>query len=268
MSPGAWADGNGTPIAESTVLERAARASAVLLGESHDDARHHDWQLRTVTALHALNPRLALGMEMFPRRVQPVLDQWVAGELDETALLRRSKWSSVWGLPPELYLPLLRFARDNRVPVIALNVERSLVRRTSREGWASIRADEREGVGDPAPITDSYRERLNAVMSGHGPARGDERERAARFERFIQAQSLWDRAMAEAIADTWRRSGRTVVAVMGGGHVRYGDGVPHQLKALGIGDVTALLPWNPDDDCAELKAGGVADAVHGIAPRP
>jgi uncharacterized iron-regulated protein len=65
---------------------------------------------------------MLLGLEMFPRRAQPVLDRWVAGELTEAELLTQTEWSKVWGFDPSLYLPLFEFARMNRVPMVALNV--------------------------------------------------------------------------------------------------------------------------------------------------
>ena len=62
----------------------------MLLGEYHDRPDDHRWQLQTVAALAAEHPAVVLGFEMFPRRAQPVLDRWVAGELDERALLRET----------------------------------------------------------------------------------------------------------------------------------------------------------------------------------
>jgi S1-C subfamily serine protease len=55
---------------------------------------------------------------------------------------------------------------------------------------------------------------------------------------------------------------------MGSGHVRDGHGVPHQLRALGVGDIVSLLPWDAGNACDELQAG-LADAVFGVdAPAP
>src|ERR1035441_7797615 len=48
-----------------------AKRGVVLLGESHDQAEHHRWQLHTITALFSHRPDMVLGFEMFPRRVQP-----------------------------------------------------------------------------------------------------------------------------------------------------------------------------------------------------
>ena len=132
----------------------------VLLGESHDNAEHHRWQLHTIAALHALQPNLVLGFEMFPRRVQKALDEWVAGELGEEEFLKRSEWNRVWGFDARLYMPIFDFARMHRVPMLALNVDRDLVARVGERGWASIPESEREGVGDPAAPSAGYREAL------------------------------------------------------------------------------------------------------------
>lgn len=266
-APGRWYDGAGQPVGQDSVLRRAASAPAVLLGERHDSAEQHRWQLQTLAALHAVNPNLAVGLEMMPRSRQPVLDRWVAGGLDEAAFLTESRWTEVWGFDAALYMPILHFARMHRLPLVALNVNRALVSRTAKEGWAAIPAGTREGVGDPAPLPAAYIDDLAEVMSHHGTPV----DRASdRFQRFTQAQALWDRAMAEAIATAHRRTGRTVVALAGSGHLRYGHGIPHQLAALGIGGTQVLLPWESGQECADLTDRGprVADAVFGIAPEP
>src|SRR5262245_17046197 len=172
--------------AASEVLASAARSRFVLLGELHDRVDHHRWQLQTVAALAALPP-VVLGFEMFPRRAQAVLDRWVAGELDDAALLRESDWQQVWGFPASLYLPLFEFARLNRVPMRGLNVERALVTRVGREGWAAVPAGEREGISDPAPPSAAYRAMLAEAMAAHGG------ETAGSEERFVEAQLTWDR---------------------------------------------------------------------------
>ncbi|WP_448202674.1 ChaN family lipoprotein [Azospirillum sp. sgz302134] len=259
VKPGGWADASARPVDAADLLRRAAKAPAVLLGEQHDSAEHHRWQLHTLIELYALNPKLAVGLEMLPRSAQPVLDRWSAGHLSEAELLKQTNWPKVWGFDAQFYLPILHFARMNRLPVIALNVERGLVSRTAREGWAAIPAAERAGVGNPAPPPASYTDRLREAMAAHGPK---ERESAS-FQRFVEAQSVWDRAMAERIAATHRGTGRTVVAILGMGHIEGHDGVPFQLADLGVADSLVLLPWDADRPCDGLD-GRVADAVYGL----
>lgn len=268
VPPGVWADGTGTAVEPVPLLRRIAEAPVVLLGEQHDKPDHHRWQLHTLAGLHALNPDLAVGMEMLPRRLQPVLDRWVAGELTEGEFLKETDWRTVWGFDPQFYLPILQFARLHRLPVVALNVERSLVSRTARNGWAAIPEADREGVGTPAPPTEAYRKRLTETLAAHDrsearAASDDAPNRAA--QRFIEAQGVWDRAMAEKIAETRRTTGRSVIGILGEGHVAGREGVPHQLADLGIGDAAVLLPWDADRDCEELD-GRIADAVFGLGP--
>jgi uncharacterized iron-regulated protein len=277
LSPGAWmrvGSEGVSALAPQRVFDDLAQHRVLLLGENHDNAEHHRWQLHTIAALHARLPGLALGFEMFPRRVQPVLDQWTAGELTEAQFLERAQWSAVWGHDPQIYLPIFHFARMHRVPMLALNVERSLIRRVGDEGWAAVPPHEREGVGDPAPASPAYLVSLYESYLAHqaaeqrpgrAPTEDDLREPA--FVRFVQSMQVWDRAMAEGIALRATQAPRaTVVAILGSGHLRGGFGVPHQLRALGIGDAVVALPWDTDQDCAELSAG-VTDLVFGVAPQ-
>ena len=261
---GAWVY-PGSSEKRDDVLVALAKRGVLLLGESHDEVEHHRWQLHTITALFSRQPDMVLGFEMFPRRVQPVLDQWSKGELNEAAFLRAVDWPRIWGFDAELYLPLFHFARMHRLPMLALNVDRETNRRVAEQGPA-VPSSEREDVGDPAPASSSYRERLFESFKKH-PAGGEGASaNSEQFSRFVKAQLFWDRAMAEAIAGA-RRSGRRplVVGIMGHGHVEYRDGVPHQLAALGVDDVATALPWPAGADCP-VHDPTIADVLFGLAP--
>jgi hypothetical protein len=227
---------------------------------------------------------MILGFEMFPRRVQPVLDRWVAGELTPEAFLREVEWAEIWGFDADLYLPLFHFARQNRVPMVALNVDRALVARVGREGWDAVAAEDREGVSDPAPASEAYRRSLARVYANnhrHPAAKGgdhaspldtsaedlDEILEDPGFRRFVEAQLTWDRAMAEALARARRSGGNPlVVGVVGRGHAEHGWGIPRQVGDLGVSDTAVLLPIDRADDCGNL-APDIADAVFVVEAR-
>jgi uncharacterized iron-regulated protein len=266
---GVWTVPGVGPVATREILGRAASAQVVLLGESHDNADHHRWELHTAAALAGQHPRLILGFEMFPRRVQGALDRWVAGELTEKEFLAASDWSQVWGYDAEYYLPLFQFARMYRIPMVALNVDRDLVHKVRAQGLAAVPPQEREGVSDPAAPGESYLTRLFAAYSQHpdkksgAPARSD-----PEFNHFVEAQSVWDRAMAQALADAAaRKPDALVIGVMGARHIAHGEGVPHQLDSLGIKRVVSLLPWEHEADCGDFSAG-LASAVYGLPYAP
>lgn len=253
-----------SPYPAPAVLEQLSAQQVVLLGETHDRADDHRWQLDVLTALHRQRKSLAIGFEMFPRRLQPVLDRWVAGELTEAAFLEQAEWKKVWGYDAELYLPLFRFAREHRLPMLALNVDRKLVQQVSAKGWDAVPESERQGVSRPTPPGEAYRAILREVFDSHAELQKE----AGRFDYFVDAQVLWDRAMAEGVADhLQRRPQDLVVGILGAGHIQNGYGVPHQLKSLGVTRQSSLLTWPSDHSCKALTAG-LADAVFVIPPQP
>lgn len=264
---GRWIDpATGQTVAADGLLAGLATRPIVLLGEEHDNAAHHRWQLSVIEALYARRPDLVLGFEMFARASQPVLDQWVAGEIDAGQFLLATRWKETWGFDPQLYLPIFEFARRHKLPMRALNVERTLIRRVAREGLAAVPSTEREDIGDPAPALPAYRRWLAEVFAHKRAPHGDQAAAAPdpAFERFVAAQLTWDRAMAEALAAAHAQSEtRLVVGIAGIGHLQNGWGIPHQLRDLGIVDAAVLLPVAAGTACAELPAG-FADAVFAI----
>jgi uncharacterized iron-regulated protein len=288
---GNWIDGaSGNAIDGRDLLREFSKWSAVvLLGESHTSPDHHVLQLQTVAALQdrtdksVLGERMVLGFESFPRRLQGVLDDWVAGKLSAEAFLNAVEWRRVWGYDSALYMPLFQFARLNRIPMVALNVERSLVSRVGREGWAAVPQDAREGLTDPAPASEGYLRDLAAVAAmkrmmapGGGdsqsvPAEPDdaaiaEAMKQPEFKRFVEAQQTWDRAFAQGIADARRKyPNATIVAVLGSGHVAFGYGAAHQLKDLGVTGVVSLIPVSVDTACSRVGKS-FANAIFTLPP--
>jgi uncharacterized iron-regulated protein len=258
---GTWiAPATGRVVAQADILAEAAKAQAVLLGETHDIAEIHRWQLHVTVALHVLQPDLAVGFEMFPRRVQPVLDEWVAGKLDTEQFLVRVEWSDVWGFDPELYLPLFHFCRQQSVPMLALNCERGLLRRVRTEGWPAIPEAERDGVSPSKPATEAYRQYLGSLMNSIAAA-GTPAPAREISDGFVAAQQVWDRAFACNIANALKNgTASLVVGIIGRGHLEFGHGTPYQLRDLGIERISILLPSGPDDSERNV-APGIADAV-------
>jgi len=257
------------PIDNQFLMKKAAKQQVVLLGEQHPDAVHHRWQLQTITQLYAHNPNIVIGFEMFPRRIQPVLDAWIRGDLSEEEFLQQSDWDDVWQYDPDLYMPLFRFARMNRLPIAALNVDMDLIRQISQKGWDDVAEKEKEGVAPPRPAQADYLKSLKKVFDQHPNVEEDEKNNdeksRQRFNRFVEAQLTWDGAMAQKIAHVQKLGGDPlVIGVMGSGHLTERHGVPHQLEGLGLNS-TVLLPWTLGWDCNDLTPS-YADAIFGLEP--
>jgi hypothetical protein len=198
-------------------------------------------------------------------------DRWVAGDLTARQFLEQSEWGTVWNLPSELYLPLFQFARINRIPMVALNIDAALNKAITAKGWEAIPEGAREGVGRPAPPPKAYRDALFEIYREHSTVGGKDTAKTPATDRafghFVEAQTTWDRAMAEGLvrhaAAGSAAAKPLAVGIMGSGHIRFGHGVPHQLRALGVKSIGTLLPVPFDTDCKELPAG-LADAVFAL----
>lgn len=276
---GQWVNHKGKSQKNSKIIKKLSQAKVVLIGEDHENPEHHRMQLHTIAQLYAREPNMALGFESFPRKTQSILDEWVAGKLNEEEFLKRVKWDEIWRFNKDFYMPMFHFARMNKIPMIALNVERKLVSEVSSKGWENVDKDIREGVSKPADANRDYIEVLAEVFAQHMPKHGHSEESPEltendvkeimenpSFQKFMQGQLVWDRAMAEAISKAIHKDKKSlVVGVMGAGHVMGDYGVVHQLKDLGIADNESitLMPWDGSVECDQLKQGAF-DYAFGI----
>jgi uncharacterized iron-regulated protein len=214
-------DGNPSTLEE--LAEHMQDARAVVIGEMHDRLDHHDNQLRILQALDARGIRLAIGLEAFEQPAQEHLDAFVAGRIDLRELLRRTRWYQRWRFDFRLYEPVLVFARERGIPLLALNVPNEIVGKISAGHTDQLSASERAFL--PTQVDRSvpgYRERLKAAWEQH-PGQ-------ISLENFIEAQLLWDEGMAEVAARfAAAHPDRSLAIIAGNGHVEYGQGIAGRL---------------------------------------
>lgn len=261
---GRWLDpATGKDINHAKLIQSLVCQQVVLLGENHDQAEMHRWQLHVAAGLLAHRPDLVMGFEMFPVRVQPVLDAWVSGTLSEVTFLETVDWKNVWGFPAELYMPLFQFCRQFRIPMKALNCRRALVSEVGKLGWDAIPEADRDGLTPAQPATNAYRQYLFGITGGGmGPKKVASPDDPA-FDRFIRAQQVWDRAFACNIKKNLDQADPPlVIGIIGRGHLEYGYGTPYQLRDLNIDNIKVLLPvYAVDTERNNGQTAAIADAV-------
>src|SRR3954465_4551582 len=98
-----------------SMLADLARADAVFVGEQHEEASTHALELAILEGLTRRHVPVVLAMEMFERDVQPAIDRYLSGEIDEDAFLKESR---PWPRYAIDYRPLIEFARAHKIPVI------------------------------------------------------------------------------------------------------------------------------------------------------
>jgi uncharacterized iron-regulated protein len=259
---------SGKPVAWRDMLRAIGSDRVVYLGEQHDNVHQHDFQRDVIEAMYAQDPKLAIGMEMFQRPYQEPLTEFVEGKIDEEEFLRRTEYFTRWGWDYHWYRPILLFAREHRLPVIALNAPREVNRKVSRGGLDSLTEEERAWIAAEIDLgIEAHREYVKRVWDQHPMPPG-----MMTFDNFYASQCVWEDTMAESVANALaERPGYRMAVVVGGGHVQRGFGVPIRAERRGAAPMAILVgavATGPltDEDIAQLIEGDPGDYVFVTGP--
>lgn len=232
-------------------LMRALEAVRVVyVGEVHARAADHEVQRRIVEGLWQRGGKIGIGLEMIPRTAQSALDRWVCGTLDEKAFLEEAAWEANWGFPFSGYRPVFVFARENNLPMRALNAPPSVVRKVSRHGLDSLGDEDRRHIARHFFMDDTahrayIQQEFNAHVSGG----------IKDFEAFYQAQLVWEETMAESLA-LWmvEEPLNHVVVLAGKGHVNQRFGIPERVRRRLEHRYAVVVPAAADEAPEEVTA--------------
>ena len=188
----------GDALSVAQLASELANTDIVVIGEHHGHHASHLLQAQLQQALLRQTPEQVLSMEQFNLDHQQALDDYLAGRTGETEMLEDSQaWDNYRGS----YRPLVEFARQNSVPVIAANAPADVVRCLGRKGpdyldslAPSLRA---ELPDSPFLDTPAYKAKFaEAIRGSHGT--GDE-ALSERMMNSYRAQLLRDNTMADRI---------------------------------------------------------------------
>ncbi len=201
------------------IFDLISEKKIIYVGEYHDRFSHHYMQLRIIKGLYERGKKIAIGMEMFQRPFQNVLDDYIANRIDEKEFLRQSEYFKRWGYEYNLYKPIIDFAKNKNIPIIALNLPKEIIEKVSKEGIDSLSDEENKSIPADLDFSDKvYTDRLYEVFKRH---------RSDNFDFFLQSQILWDETMAMSIDQFLRNNpDYQIVVIAGSGHLQYGEGIP------------------------------------------
>ena len=234
----------------SQVITAVGDKRIVYVGENHDNYANHTVQLQFIKDLSGSGVQIAIGMEMFQKPFQPVLDEFIKGSIDQKTFLKKTEYFKRWGFDYDLYKPILDYARDNRIPVIALNIEKEIVDSVAKDGIDALPPDVKAKIPQAMDFSDEqYKKRLQKIFMMH------ESLKERNFDFFNQAQILWDESMSQSIADYLSsHPDRRMIVLAGNGHLTYGSGIPKRTaRRNGLSYAIVL-------NDAELEKG-IADYV-------
>jgi len=242
------------------LVDRLVEGDVIFVGEVHDDSLTHIVEHELLKRVSRHHRDLGVALEMFERDVQEVLDGYLSGRLTENDFLAVSR---PWRNYRTAYRPLVEFARENRLPVLAMNIPRRYANRVAvmgERGLAALADSEKVWIArELKPLDDEYRrwfmEQIREARPG--PMK--------RFdpENLYKAQCIKDDTMAESIKmfrDT--HPGVKVISYQGDFHSAFGLGVVKKLRLLDPSVKTVVVSIVPVEDIGNVdfqEHGGQGD---------
>ncbi|GAA4373163.1 ChaN family lipoprotein [Hymenobacter koreensis] len=220
---------DGKPVSFEKMTKELATADVVFFGEQHNDPLAHWLELQVAKELAQRKAgQLVLGLEMFERDVQPLVEQYNTGELDDKAFEEQSR---PWPNYSTDYKPLLQLARQQKLRVVGTNVPRRYAQQVARQGVASLDAlpTEEKAWLAPLPLVVDYTlpgYQQMAKMFGGSAAHGTA---GPGLQQMIAAQALKDATMAHFIRQS-RQPGQLLLHINGSFHSDNHDGIVHYLR--------------------------------------
>jgi uncharacterized iron-regulated protein len=239
-------------VSFSQMMAEAAGANVILVAEAHDNEKDHATELDVIRSFQAKKAPLAIGLEMFQTDYQKQLDDWIEGRITEENF--KSIYFRNWTFDWSLYRDIFIYARNNHIPMIALNIPKEIVSKVARQGFASLTPEERKSL--PAgvtcdlnnPQTEFLRKTFQEVFRHEANGKI--------FANFCEAQAVRNNGMALHISDDLKRHpGRKLVVLTGVWHaVKYG--IPERLTNTGNVSYKVILP-----EIAEMNAKNATSAI-------
>ncbi|MCM2357680.1 MAG: ChaN family lipoprotein [Geobacteraceae bacterium] len=230
-------DKKAAELAEA--VKNVEGADVIFIGETHDNAQHHAAQLDIVRSLHAKKVNMAIGLEMFTPEDQQELDEWTAGKLDEETFkpIYARNWSYGW----DLYRDLFIFARDNRIPLIALNIPKKVMAKVVAQGGSALKESE-----IPPKISWTLNEYQAGYMKAIARQVFGSSPPARLHTRLSEAQALRNTGMAWNVAKYRKAHGADKVVVLAGTWHCVKNGVPELLSVYDKLTYKVILPELPE----------------------
>lgn len=217
-----------------TIVNEIGDVKIVYATESHTNMTHHLNQLRVIKSLVEAGKKVTLAMEMFQKPYQNALDDFIAGKTTTNEFLKASQYYKRWKFNYNYYKPLLDYAKEKKLKVIAINTDREFVKEVNQQGILAIKDKSKL----PKKIDQSstiYKKNLTKIFENHNFKsyhKNEKDEKPYKQDYFFQSQLIWDETMAQNIVNhVNQHPDETIVVIVGSGHVENHYGIPQRVYA-------------------------------------
>ena len=240
-------------LAACSILIMASSVSAqdvLILGEIHDNPRHHDVQAERV---EAFAPAAIVFEMLTPDQARMVTPD---NRADPAALAEALDWATSGWPDFAMYHPIFMAAPDARV--YGAQIPRHVARDAFETGVEQAFGGDAALYGLADPLPDEEQQAREAMqMAAHCDALP-----ADMLPGMVQIQRLRDAELARAVVEAVAETGGPVAVITGNGHARRDWGVPVYLEKAAPGLELHVIGQTEDD----ATLNGVFDEVVSAPP--
>lgn len=209
------------------MMKKASAYKVIFAGESHNEYSHHANQLAVIEYLNNSKKKTAIAMEMVQYEYLNVVNDFVKGRITEKEMLDGIDYYNNWSFDYSLYAPIFRYARDNNIDIIPLNIERDITSKVFQGQIDNLTEEQALSLpGRMKVMNNKYEDKIKSVFDMHAGSTG-------KFTDFFLAQNIWDEIMAKHLADYRKANPDTsIVVICGNGHAGKYSGIPLRYKRI------------------------------------
>ncbi len=218
----------GKTLSLQQMANELKKYDLIFFGEDHDNATLHKLERELVPLLDTKR-ELILSLEMFERDVQSDLDAYIENWLTEDEFLAKSR---PWSNYQDDYRPLIEYAKQKKITVIAANIPRSIAGKMARTGpdfTDTLPEEDKKWLPNKISYPDdSYKKAfLETLENMHSPMMNNNPD------WLYQAQCLKDETMAESIVNALKMKPKARVLHFNGDfHSRYFSGTVSRVQEI------------------------------------
>ena len=257
----------GKALTFAKMIEEMKGSRIIHVGETHNSLPMHDVQFKIIQALYEQDRALAIGLEMFPSTSQDVLTKWSLGFMSEDEFVREAQWYVQWNFNFAYYRKIFLFAKENRIPVYALNAPKDIITKIRMQGWDALTEEEKNIVPKPDLSHPEHRRLIRTIFeSSELPPQMKGAGLDMMFEGLYRAQSAWDHVMAANAVKAVQKEKRRMVVLAGSGHLIYSLGINLRVQQRNPMPSKTVIGVFVDPGKASTEiARGLGDYVYGVA---
>ena len=226
-------------ISMEDMVKSSLKSDVFVIGEMHNSYDCHKFQADFIEALFKAYPNIIIGFEFFQRKDDPVLEKWRLGKITEDELLKETQWFEKGSYHYHYTKMIMDLAKKYKIKLAGLNIPRSILRKASRKGFATLTKEEKKLFPTINVLNKDHRffiQRVFGEFTMQMPPFW--------FDNMYAAQKIWDVVMAESMIKVLKKNkGYKGIIIAGNNHVVYKLGIPFRYNlSKKRAKITTIIP--------------------------